>query len=147
MGTTWWESEHQTKSRKKIMTNTLKWRNKQQAFLTHKQAPWTILSALFSQVDQQPVWIGTNVKLHPLYWTIVALFDDVHNLYIICTYKFEARPVTDLISKRYQTWGLISKRYQTWGLISKRYQTWGLISKRYQTSGWLRFDICQIMHG
>ena len=76
-----WESEHQTKSRKQIMTNKLKW-NKQQDFLTHKQAPWTILSALFSQVDQQPVWIGTNVKLHPLYWAIVALFDVVHNLYV-----------------------------------------------------------------
>ena len=38
-------------------------------------------------------------------------------LYIICTYKFEAWPVT------------------------------GLISKRYQTSSWLRSDIWQIMHG
>ena len=28
------------------------------------------------------MWIGTNVKLHPLYWTIVALFDVVHNLYV-----------------------------------------------------------------
>ena len=37
--------------------------------------------ALFSQIDQQPVWIG-NVKLHPLYWTIVALFYVVHNLYV-----------------------------------------------------------------
>ena len=28
------------------------------------------------------MWIGTNVKLHTLYWTVVALFDVVHNLYI-----------------------------------------------------------------
>ena len=68
---------------KKITTiKQKKWINKTAGFLTHKQAPWTILSALFSQVDQQPVWIGTNVKLYPLYWTIVALFDVVHSLYL-----------------------------------------------------------------
>ena len=43
------------------------------------------------------MWIGTNVKLHPGYWIIVALFDVVVNLYIVCTYKFKAWPVTGLI--------------------------------------------------
>ena len=66
------------------------------------------------------------------------------NLYIICTYKFEARPVTGLISKRYQTSGLISKRYQTSGLISKKISDLWLAQVWYLTdNAWLGVHYCQ----
>ena len=48
------------------------------------------------------MWIGTNVKLHPLYWTIVALFDVVHNLYVQIrsqtSHRSDIKKISDLRS-------------------------------------------------